>query len=262
MARNLGIEPATVSLAEHAVRTPGIDYVHRVLGFLAVTGGEFQRLVALARHTKEPNWAEPGPHEYPALLLEYERTAEKIRVWAPQVVPDLVQTPDYARAILDRGLLTDDEVAQGLMMRLVRHDAALARNPPAALTVLLAEEVLEYQVGGTGVLQEQLRHLLTLIETDRIEVRVVPTGPDRRSGPLGPFALFDFPAQVPVVGVCQDHLYAYFTEPRHVDRYEETTRRLMNRALSEQASHARITNALAVLAQPRSAVSRMSHGGH
>ncbi|MFD9965278.1 Scr1 family TA system antitoxin-like transcriptional regulator [Amycolatopsis sp. NPDC058986] len=113
--------------------------------------------------------------------------------------------------------------------------ASRCRRRRTGRSYQLSEEVLEYRAGGTGVLQEQLRQLLTLIETDRIVVRVVPTGPDRSASPPGSFALFD----------CQDHLYAYFTEPRHVDRYEETTERLINRALSEQASHAHITDALA-----------------
>ncbi|MFD9961918.1 DUF5753 domain-containing protein [Amycolatopsis sp. NPDC058986] len=247
MAAALGIAPATVSLMESATRTPTIEYTTRVLGFLAIQGGEYRRLLELARHAKDPNWSEPGPHEYPALLVEYERSAATILAWAPKVVPDMVQIPDYARTVLDSGILTGDEVDQGLMMRLVRRDVALTRATPAAITILLADEVLAHHVGSAGVLYEQLRYLLTLIQNHQVKVRIVPADPKGRPGLLSPFSLFRFPQRDPVVGVCQDHLYAFLTEPADVTRCENAANRLTLRALNERSSRARLTRALAEL---------------
>ncbi|MFE0027015.1 Scr1 family TA system antitoxin-like transcriptional regulator [Amycolatopsis sp. NPDC059021] len=252
LAAELGIEPATVSTMELATRTPSVEYVTRVLGFLAVKGPEYRRLVTLAQHTQLPNWIDPGPVEYPALLLEYERTASTLLAWAPRVVPDLVQTPDYARTVLDSGILTGDEIDQGLMMRLVRHDAAFAGDTPATVIVLLGERVLRHRVGGAGVLREQLRYLLALIDADSVAVRIVPAEPGGRPGPLSPFSLFRFPARDPVVGLCQDHLYAYLTEQAQVDRYTAVARQLLNRALEEQTSRARIAEAITALGRASS----------
>ncbi|MFD9962289.1 helix-turn-helix domain-containing protein [Amycolatopsis sp. NPDC058986] len=245
LAGVLGLEPATVSTIERATRTPSVEYVTRVLGFLAVKGNEYRRLMLLAQHLKMPNWVDPGPVEYPALLLEYERTATTMLTWAPRVVPDLVQTPDYARAVLDSEILTGDEVAQGLMMRLVRHEAALAGDAPGAVTILLADNVLEHRVGGRGVLKGQLGHLLSLMEEGLVEVHIVPAEPAGQPGLLSPFTMFGFPTRIPVVGVCHDHFYAYVTEQSAIDRYQATAERLLERALDEPTTHARISEIIA-----------------
>ncbi|MFE0025513.1 Scr1 family TA system antitoxin-like transcriptional regulator [Amycolatopsis sp. NPDC059021] len=250
MAAALGIAPAVVSLMELAVRPPTVELTSRVLGFLAVRGDDYRRLLNLARHVKDPNWTEPGPCEYPAPLLEYERTATTILAWAPKILPDIVQTPDYARAVLDSGILTGDEIGQELMLRLVRQDA-LSGDTPATLTIMLAEAALAHQVGGPAVWREQLRHLLTLIDTDQVAVRIVPADPHRRPGLLSPFSLLRFSRGSPVVTVCRDHIYTYLTESSYVDRYVNIAERLTQRALRERNSRAHISEALATLDKTR-----------
>ncbi|MFE0023608.1 helix-turn-helix domain-containing protein [Amycolatopsis sp. NPDC059021] len=250
MATALGLEPATVSVLERAIRPPTVELTTRVLGFLAVHGDDYRRLRNLAQHVKDPNWTEPGPCEYPAPLLEYERTATTILTWAPKVLPDLVQTPDYARAVLDSGILTGDEIGQELMLRLVRQDA-LSGETPATLTILLSQEALTHRVVGPGVLHEQLRHLLTLIDTGQVAVRIVPADPHGQPSLLSPFSLLRFPHSTPAVTVCQDHIHAYFTEPSYVDRYENAADRLTQRALRERNSRAHISEALTNLNKTR-----------
>ncbi|MFD9963989.1 helix-turn-helix transcriptional regulator [Amycolatopsis sp. NPDC058986] len=249
LASGLGIEPSLVSLAELATRPPNVEYVSRVLGFLAVSGDEYRWLVKLAHRVKEPNWVVPGAVEYPELLLEYERTASTVVLWAPQVLPDLVQTPDYARSVLDSGILTGDEMGQCQMMRLVRRDAVFFENSRATITLFLNAEVLVRRVGGVGVIREQLRELLSLMDDGRVVVRIMPTDPGGRPGLLSPFMLFGFHTRAPVVGICEDHLYAYLAEQVHVRRYRTFADRLARNALDERPSRVRIVEAITELEQ-------------
>ncbi|MFE0024816.1 DUF5753 domain-containing protein [Amycolatopsis sp. NPDC059021] len=243
MAGQLGLDPASVCTMELGTRNARIENVMRILGFLRVNGEEYRRMVAIARVAAEPNWLEVGPVEYPALLMEYERTASGIVTWAPSVFPDLVQTPEYARAVLDTGMLTGDEIEQGVMIRLVRPDV-LCGEKPTACTVLLGDAVLRNRFGGSVVMREQVRRVLDMVEANQVSVRIVPAADDGQASVPDPFAVYEFVDRAPIVGVGQDCLRAYLTEESQVDRYRAAQDRLSARVLGEEDSRALLTDVL------------------
>ncbi|GAA4548102.1 DUF5753 domain-containing protein [Amycolatopsis samaneae] len=246
LATALDIEPAVVSTVELATRRPKIEYVIHVLGFLSVTGAEFHRLVELARHVTDPNWLESGPVEYPALRLEYEQAATTITEWAPVTVPEPVQTPDYARALLHAGMLTGDEVDGGVMLRLAR--SATPGTANTTYTVLLGDPALQHRFGTAFALREQLRHLLDLAGQRRIDVRVVPTAGDWHPTMIAPFAVYEFEKRLPLVTLAHHYADAYLTEQAPVARYRTSMEHLMaKRALGADDSRERITAALTSL---------------
>ncbi|GAA4528985.1 helix-turn-helix domain-containing protein [Amycolatopsis samaneae] len=249
LAADLDLDPATVSMIEHATRRPKLDYVIRVLGYLGVAGTEYRRLVALAEHTEDGYLLEGGPIGYPVLRLEYERTADAITEWSPALVPELLQTPEYARAVLDAGMLTGDEVDEGVMLRLARPDAD-DRGP--RYTVLLGEPALHRRYGGTHVLRVQLRHLLTAIDERRASVRIVPREGSWHPSLIAPFTLFEFRKRRPLVTLDHHYVGAYVTEEGPVTRYQESLEHLTaQRALSERASREIIAKAAAALGPAR-----------
>ncbi|MFE0024948.1 helix-turn-helix domain-containing protein [Amycolatopsis sp. NPDC059021] len=238
LAAALDIEPATVSTVEHASRRPKVEFVVRVLGYLGVTGAEYRRLVELARHLADPNWLEPGPG-YPDIRLDCEQAAATITIWAPTTVPDALQTPGYARAVLDAGMLTPDEVDEGALLRLTRPDTA------SRYTVLLGEPALHHRFCGAAVLHEQLRHLVGLIDDNRVAVQVAPTTDDWHPTLVAPFAVYEFEKRRPLVILGHHYADAYLTEQAPVTRYRDSAHHLATkRALSEGDSRDLIIEAL------------------
>lgn len=122
-------------------------------------------------------------HKYAPLLsndfkrfLGYEAGANHIRGYEGELVPGLLQTEDYARAVINAGYpftrLT--EMARRVELRLARQ-ARLDGDDPLQLTYLLGEATLRYKVGGTDVMRRQLEHLAHMAsEKEHIELRVLP----------------------------------------------------------------------------------------
>ncbi|MBW8482969.1 helix-turn-helix domain-containing protein [Actinomadura parmotrematis] len=146
--------------------------------------GLFTCLVGHASARREGNWM-PG-------LADYEKRASRIRMWEPTLVPGLMQTPAYGRAVLEAaekaGLLTD--VEGELELRMARQRAVWEREGGAPrMSAVVSWAVLELPVGGPGVMHDQLAHLLALSERPRVSVRVVPKSAGAHTGHDGPHKL-------------------------------------------------------------------------
>jgi transcriptional regulator with XRE-family HTH domain len=108
-----------------------------------------------------------GYQPYPAWFQDWlisEREAKKLRWFEPMLVPGLLQTEAYARAIfLARFGMTADEVDENVAARLKRHEI-LARDQPTTLWVIVDEAVLRRPVGGPKVMREQVNHLIDVAQ--------------------------------------------------------------------------------------------------
>ncbi|MCP2335125.1 helix-turn-helix domain-containing protein [Actinomadura rupiterrae] len=103
-----------------------------------------------------------------------ESKADSIRMFAPMLIPGLLQTESYARAVLSTWE-KEDKVEQMLAVRLARQ-GILEREDPPHVAVLIKEAVLREPVGGREVHREQLDHLLDLARRPNIAIQVIPTG--------------------------------------------------------------------------------------
>ncbi|RVU18562.1 XRE family transcriptional regulator [Streptomyces antnestii] len=111
--------------------------------------------------------------EHFAEALEFEGQATAIRVYGPKLVPGLLQTEAYARAVLDSGLppKTDEQRDKLLATRLDRASILGNFHSPVVWTIL-DEAVLRRPIGGSAVMCQQLRHIVELGESRRIRIRV------------------------------------------------------------------------------------------
>ncbi|MFF5265149.1 helix-turn-helix domain-containing protein [Actinomadura viridis] len=124
----------------------------------------FTRLVKFAKERKDDEWRLGD-------LTEQEARATRVRMWEIGLVPGLLQTPDYARAVFSAGLVRDLDTA--VQTRLDRQAAVFGRERPPEVSVILNWVVLEQPVGPPEVMREQLAHLLTLGELPHVNVRVL-----------------------------------------------------------------------------------------
>lgn len=132
---------------------------------------------------------------YPAWFQDWaykEPEAVALRWWEPLVVPGLLQTEDYARAIFRTRLKTTKDEINELVEARIGRQAILARDDPPMLWVLLDEGVLRRPIGGPRVVFEQLARLAETREHPAIVVQVIPARVAAHEGLKGAFAMADF----------------------------------------------------------------------
>jgi transcriptional regulator with XRE-family HTH domain len=143
-----------------------------------------------------------GYQAYPSWFQEWtliEREAERLRGFEPMLVPGLLETADYARAVFGtRSGVTDEETDERVTARLKRQEI-LDRDQPPELWVILDESVLRRPVGGTYVMREQLRHLLEMARRPRVSLQIIPGTVTHLGLSGGGFAIADC-ANAPTVG--------------------------------------------------------------
>ncbi|WP_046727354.1 helix-turn-helix domain-containing protein [Streptomyces humi] len=158
------------------------------------------RLAAIAqranRRRREGWW-----HQYGSVLgdsyrdqIELEAICDSVRTYEVQLVPGLLQTAEYGRAVTvaSRAWKTPEEIDQFVQVRLARQQR-LTSEGPMSLWAVLAEGVLRQHVGGPAVMQAQLEHLATMAELPNITVQVLPFSRGAHSGMFGPYLLLSFP---------------------------------------------------------------------
>ncbi len=142
------------------------------------TGGLFATLIYYARRASNPDWFKS--------FVRQEQDADRIRIFAGQHVPGLLQTPEYARALLEAGRTKDKEGA--LRQRMARQEI-LQRADPPDIWVILAQSALSWPVGGHAVLAAQLSRLVELSSLPNVSIRVVPPTAGAYEGLDGPFMI-------------------------------------------------------------------------
>ncbi|MBA9007930.1 helix-turn-helix domain-containing protein [Thermomonospora cellulosilytica] len=162
VARILNISPSQLSKLEHDIVRLSEDQAE-VLDRAWETDGLFALLVHYATSTHDPQWF--------AGYLELERKAEIIRIFEPHVIPGLLQTEGYARALLATSFRRDRESI--LKDRLARQ-TILSQPDPPYMSVLISQNALEWPVGSPQIMRDQLDHLLKLSEEPTFMIRVIP----------------------------------------------------------------------------------------
>ncbi|MFG2057719.1 Scr1 family TA system antitoxin-like transcriptional regulator [Micromonospora sp. NPDC048930] len=180
LGKLINYSSSQVSAVETGERPVPPDYLARVDRVLD-TGGLFGTMLELIRFHAAPDWFRPWE--------ENEREAVALRWYDPTVIPGLLQTEGYARAMLGTvGELTAEEVEARVVARLARQ-AVLAADPRPHLVAVLEEHTLRRQVGDRAVMREQLQHLLAVGTEPNVQVRVVPADTPWHIGLHGPFIL-------------------------------------------------------------------------
>ena len=155
-------------------------------------------LIALGRESGKTGRLEavaatfPGEH---AAFLYAEAEAQSVWTWDPQVFPGLLQTADYARAVMlcwhDMFRAPPGEVDRRVEARLLRQQV-LDRDPPLALSAVIDESVLYRRLGGIAVMRSQLIHINETSERPNITVQVMPLAGDQLIT-TGAFTYMQFP---------------------------------------------------------------------
>lgn len=176
VGRAIGVSKYTVGDIEHGRHHLQDTHAKR-LDKMWELNHHFTRLIRFAKSRHSRDWLSEN--------VDLEAQAEVIKIYEAIVVPGLLQTPDYARALLRAGA---NDVESSLNARIARQ-AVLERNPPPMLWVLLAENALDWPIGGHQTMHEQLSRLLETSAAPNISIRVVPRSTGAHPGLDGSFRI-------------------------------------------------------------------------
>ncbi|MEV5314237.1 MULTISPECIES: helix-turn-helix transcriptional regulator [unclassified Streptomyces] len=172
-------------------------------------------------------------------FISLESQASAMRTLETSVVPGLLQTPDYARAVTRAAVegLDEDGLDALVEVRLARQDV-LRSQPPLRLCAVLDEAVLRREVGGPDVMRRQLHRLLEAARLPQVRLQVLPFSAGAHIGVTGPFVVFSFSNTSDLDVVVLDHLTSslYLERKEDVEAYTEAFDALRRNALSPEES--------------------------
>lgn len=184
--------------------------VREMLEIYGVTGSEAASLVQLAREARRKGWWHTYGRVLPTWFEAYiglESEAVRLRDFQPLVIPGLLQTEDYARAVLRAAPHdgTAEDADRQVALRMDRQ-AILAQACPPELQVVLSESAVRAQVGGPAIMRAQLRHLIDIAERATVTLQVLPFTAPAHVHPISPFTILEFAEPADPAVVYLEHL--------------------------------------------------------
>jgi transcriptional regulator with XRE-family HTH domain len=188
-------------------------------------------LLNLAKDANTQGWWHAYSDVLPSWLEPYvglEAAASVIRTYQTQLVPGLLQTEGYARALIRQGAASsEDEIARRGELRVSRQ-GILRRPDPPQLWVVIDEGALRRPVGGREVIREQLAYLREMADHPAVTLQILTFGAGAHSAMGGPFTILRFaePDVQDVVYIEQLTSALYLDKPIEVDSYLEVMEQL------------------------------------
>jgi transcriptional regulator with XRE-family HTH domain len=241
-----GVNVATLYRIEHGRVRPQARTLQALLEAYGVNTDQASELLALSRESGQRGWLQGYTADLPDPYLTYisfENEARSIRNYESLLLPGLLQTRHYARAVIAVGLpgASRDEVERRVEVTMARQ-AVLTRAEPVGLWAIVDEAALHRQVGGKAVMQNQLQYLTSAIANPAVTLQVISFEAGAHPGMPGSFTIVRFPADqdpdlVYLGGTARDQLVE--AEPE-VARYNRAFQNLRAMALSPADSRALI----------------------
>jgi transcriptional regulator with XRE-family HTH domain len=220
LAKRLNVSRPVISKAESATHAlPSIDVINAWAGATGAPVDELLELVGRAR-SGTPEWFMP--------YQLAEARANLLRYWSPMVVPGLLQTASYMRALFEDEVNLMDRI-DGLVSARMERQLVIGR---VHVTAMISQQVLQRLVGSASVMAEQCAHLVNLAEHSGVALHVVPEGTN-----MGLWGAFDIAARDSVVTVCLETVEdVTSTAPHLVGKVTEAYERLLGAALPRAES--------------------------
>ncbi|MFD9460062.1 helix-turn-helix domain-containing protein [Streptomyces sp. NPDC060027] len=244
-ARSLGFSAAKLSRIEAGKgrRPPTEGDVRALLDLYGTDYYEASVLLRLLKRAGEPGWWQRYDKrlmpEWFDRLVGLQEAATTIRTFEIQYVPGLLQTPEYTRAVVERGLPTAPaaEVQRRVELRMRRREL-LNRADAPQLWAVVDESVLLRVLGSREVMRAQLEHLIEMAQRPHVVVQFVPLDVTNASAPAIPVTYLRFGgAELPDIVYLEHIRSANFLEDRdETEEYRVVLDRLADEALSPRAS--------------------------
>ncbi|MFJ5548531.1 helix-turn-helix domain-containing protein [Streptomyces sp. NPDC093225] len=210
-------------------------------------------LMQMAKDSRQQGWWHAfGDIPY-SVYIGLETDAASLRVYEPQIIPELLQTPEYATAII-RGALPETaqaDIDKRVQVRMRRQERVSdseneTERGPLRLWAVIDEAALLRRVGDAQVMANQLRHLIEQSELPHVTVQVMPFSMGAHPGVNGQYAILEFPdaadsTVVYIEGVTSD---LYLEKANDVQKYSVMYEHLRAQALNVEQTRAFIAKTI------------------
>lgn len=209
-----------IELGRNAVRELDVADLLNLYGITDLT--EREQLLSLASQANQPNWWHRYQDVLPSWFQSYlglEESAETIRSFDAQFVPGLLQTEDYAAAVIQLGMYSRSQTHQMVYLRKERQRRFTAGG--LRLCAIIDEAALRRPVGTAALRRAQLEHLLEMSARQGVSIQVCPFLTGASYAAPGSFSILEFATRdLPdIVYVEQLTSALYLDKPADVDRY-------------------------------------------
>lgn len=244
-AAYLTLDPATVSRYESGVIPAKPQDVVALMTLYGVDDpARRQWLEQLSRESWRKGWWDGYHGELSGRFVDYawlEDRATTIRSFDSLTLPGLVQTPEFAEAVIRADSPDQDEryIERGVEFRMERQ-RILRKDAPPKITIILDEALLHRLIGGRTVMRAQLRHLSGLADEGRVELHILPFTAGAHGGQQGAFRLFTLPEPFPEIGYAESMTGSTYVESEEAERLARAYDRVLKAALSPSKSVARL----------------------
>jgi transcriptional regulator with XRE-family HTH domain len=199
---------------------------------------ERDHMTHLAVEGRQPGWWQSYELSQFADYVGLESDAVSVKDYQSILIPGLLQTPDYARAVNEVVIPQPDpeKLGEQIEVRIRRQDR-LRQNPPLRFWVVLDEAALHRVIGGPAVMEAQLEHLVEISRLPNVTLQVISYSAGAHPAMDSTFNILEFAGSVPSVVYVEGLVgWVYMKRPRDIVRYEEVFERLCNIAFDPQAS--------------------------
>jgi transcriptional regulator with XRE-family HTH domain len=228
--------------------------VRELLEIYGVTGAEADPLVQLAREARQKGWWHTYGQVLPTWFEAYvglEAAAVRFRDFQSMVMPGLLQTEDYARAVLRAAPNpgSAEDIDRLVALRMERQAILSQANPPD-LWVVLSENIIRVNVGGEAVMRTQLQRVIDVAEHSNVTLQVLPFTTAAHVQPISPFTILEFPDAADPTVIYLEHLTGslFLENEEEIRRYTVVFDHLRAEALGTAPSVELIAQAAAELA--------------
>jgi transcriptional regulator with XRE-family HTH domain len=223
---------------------PRLEVVEKLLTYYGAED-QIPKYTAMLELAEQKSWWEGlSETREPAgfdVFLGLEEGASKIESFDPLIVPGLLQTESYARAVTLGGQRTDTDLDRKVALRMKRQEA-LTRPKPLHLWAVIDETALDRPIGDAETRRGQLDHLVRMSERANVQLQVIPREVGAYPGLTGAFEILHFPLeQDPGVVYVETRVRAvWFEQQAEIDQHTQVMNHLRALALAPEQSSALI----------------------
>ncbi|MFI9008554.1 helix-turn-helix domain-containing protein [Actinosynnema sp. NPDC053489] len=244
----IGRTAGRISQVENGKGGLGVDELTKLLDFYGARGRERETILALGaaarRRAPRRGYVDNLPEPFQR-LAELQAAATRVRWYECGVIPGLVQSKDYVRAIMAVSNSihwpdSETETAERTAFRLEHQRRVLETGSPKRIEVVFTEDSLDHVIGGESVMRGQVLHLLQLLESHPdLDIAVVPAGTADNPALGGGLVVLDFAQSTPVSFATSLHGPApYYDQPEDVEPMQRIFDRVRELALSRADTRA------------------------
>lgn len=245
--------PSRISRLYSGKRGARLVDIAAFLAIVGITGPKRDELLDLAKDAYDLGWWQQFGDRLPErhlTLAAHEDVAVAMTDFQNVLVPGLLQTESYMRALMTSSpIIPDEEIEERVEMRLKRQEI-FDRDDPATFQFFLDEYVLSRTGFGRQIMSDQVHHLLRMAVRPRVGIRVIPDAAGIHGG-WYPFKLMDFPENNPVVFLENMTCTVFQERQDTIESYRRIAADLDRVALDEGQSRAWLATVATALGEPR-----------